>query len=179
MAPRRGRDAKPKRSKGQPSEAELDFMIHAEKILTGYRARQKEREANPGKQPRPPFDQAEGFLKRECYALIRNCISGKKGAQIIKSIVRRNLIEPPYHRYADNPYFWGLIAIDAPDRELGAQRISRYAMQMLYAHQNYVLPIHLVGFLYQIGGHATLREIRSDAHKHPSLMMSSLDEHLG
>lgn len=175
MAPKRNRKVDRARRRPPLSEAALDFLIDAEKILDGYVARKLEREAGSGKPPRPPFDQAEGFLKRECYSLIQICIAGRKARQMFGSIVRHHDLEPPHRNYSDNPFYWGLISIDADRRILGAQRISRYAMQMRYADWNAVKPVHLVGFLYQIGGPTMLGEMVVGTNKHPSLSMANLE----
>jgi len=173
------------------SPAEDAFLAHAQKIMDGYgsrrvedarrrfeNARRKDENDRLGKgtllvellELSPPFDQAEGFLKRESYSLIMEYIR-KNNGKAIRSIVRRFVGEPRYPDYPENPFYWGLMAIDSRYQDLGARRISKYAQQLHYAHKNHVPPKFLVGFLYQIRGAVDLKHLLLMKHRDPSLSM--------
>jgi hypothetical protein len=153
------------RSSDKLSEAEDAFLRHAQAILKGYLHRRHLK-------ARPPFDNAEGFLKREAYSFLRITIGTKSGAKAIRSIVRRFVGEPKAPSYRENPYYWGLLAIDSGFDEVGPHRISRYAMQLQYAGKNHVPAMHLVGFLYQCRGSTDLAAKLRAKHRDPSLNLT-------
>lgn len=162
MAHRTKRRRKGVRSIDKLSEDENALLRHAKAILEGYLHRRHSK-------GRPPFDNAEGFLKREAYLFLRTTIGTKSGDKAIRSIVRRFVGEPKAPTYRENPYYWGLLAIDSGYDKLGPHRISRYAMQLLYAANNYVPAMYLVGFLYQSRGSTSLAAKLGSKHRDPSL----------
>lgn len=184
--PRRiGNSAKAKREANEDA-----FFKHAMQIVEGYECRRKNdhrrrqinrriKNMNAARQLstkrfvqiRPPYDQAEGFLKRESYALIQRLVQSDTGSKLIRSIVREYDQAPRYPSYRENPYYWGLIAIDSAHKILGPQRISRYAKQLNYASKNHIAPAQLVGFLYQIRGSVDLQPQLSDGQRDASLNM--------
>lgn len=103
-----------------------------------------------------PFQSPAGFLKRECYALILEYrVEGKY--TIIQRLSRSDMQASPQPTYQDNPFFWGLLAIDPHLTAIGRKNNRFYADQLKYAHQHGVGPEHLVGFLYQSGSESSLR----------------------
>lgn len=127
------------------SGAQETYDDAAEFIRDGYSKRR------PLKGLRP-FDSANGYLRREAYALIRETKSKRGGANTIRSLVQRLSTTPETPEYTENPFYWGLLAIDPHRDFLSPQDLSRFAKQLLYADRNGVPPNYLIGFLYQTGG---------------------------
>lgn len=120
----------------------------------------------------PPFDTSSGFLKRECYQLVRSYRSLAGGYRVIMGVASR-LLDKPIEKvsWADNPFYWGLAAI-LPDRgDLSAQDLSKFAAQLLYADRNDVEAKYLIGFLYQTGGPRDLKKKLENRRPDKSLAM--------
>jgi hypothetical protein len=100
---------------------------------------------------RAPWDTKWGYLKCRVYALTRRLLAEDR-AQIIEQLVRSYSKEPRGVPFAQNPFYWALIAIDAPRfRMIKRADRRRFANELLVAHQNDVPAMFLVGFLYQLG----------------------------
>lgn len=150
-----------KRSPRKLSDSQWAFDDAAGFIRDGFSQRQTVKGLRP-------FDSANGYLRREAYALIRETKSRKGGANTIKSLVQRLSTTPESPEYAENPFYWGLLAIDPHRDFLSAQDLSRFAKQLLYADRNGVPPSYLIGFLYQTGGprdlsHKLVSKVRDDS----------------
>ena len=131
-------------SRLKPSLAAVRFEVAGDEIRMGYHSRRLLRRL-------PPFDGKWGFLKREAYQLIRRQITEPGAHRTIKNIVRRWKREPREPNYDDNPFYWGLLAIDPAQDILDQQTLTRFAHQLMYAHRHDVPAHFLVGFLYQSG----------------------------
>jgi hypothetical protein len=102
-----------------------------------------------------PFLSAEGYFKRECYLLIRSSL--RRDSKAIKTLSKYDWRYPPQPLYTDNPFYWGLLAID-PDHQFVTQRdLNFLSQQLLHAHRHNVPVEYLVGFIYQCGSQSALR----------------------
>lgn len=147
-------------SRSKLSPAAVRFEAAGDAIQEGYRQRKK--------LPRlPPFDGKWGFLKREAYRLIRRQITEPGGHRTIKSIVRRWKREPREPSYDDNPFYWGLLAIDPAQDILDQRDLTRFAHQLMYAHRHDVPAHFLVGFLYQSGSTAEVSRKLAEGQREP------------
>jgi hypothetical protein len=59
--------------------------------------------------------------------------------------------------YAENYFYWGLIAADPTGDCISPKDISHVARELFYADNHAVPPEYLVGFLYQCGTQAQLK----------------------
>jgi hypothetical protein len=142
------------------NEREEKFDDQAERIFTGYKNRR-------GVKGRPPYDTAEGYIRREAYAFLEREIAG--GGRTIKTLIRKFGLQPRYPSYKENPFYWGLLALDPTLENLTRHKVSLYARQLLYAHRNAIPANYLIGFIFQSGINRDL-PLTGDAQKRdPSL----------
>lgn len=127
------------------SPAATEFEQRADHILAEYSAKLT------AEVVRSPYQAKEAYLKRASYGLIREYLRAPGRYRTIKSIVRRWHREPRSPSFSENPFFWGLIAVDPQADVLNPARIHLYSQQQLYAHRHDVPPHFLIGFLYQSG----------------------------
>ena len=169
--------AKPISSLGRHTQAQRDFDSAAMRIKNGYTLRVN----NPNRTvqmdgaekvlKRQPWDTANGFFQREAYALITQTMGERGGPSLLQRSARDSDYLPPNTRYSENPFLWGLHAID-PDASClgkGAKKAIRFARLITHAHRNRVPPIYLIGFLRQIGGYRTLDSEYQSPALDPSL----------
>ena len=148
---------------------ELRFERAADNIQTEFVRRR-------GQKGLRPFENANGYLKRAAYALIRRTIAEPGGAATIKSAIRRVTRLPDSPTYRQNPFYWGLLAIDPHlDAIRKRQYLSLYAQQLLYANRNAVGPEHLIGFLYQTASQRDLPARLESKKPDDSLVLEPLD----
>jgi hypothetical protein len=124
-----------------------------------------------------PFETANGNFKRSAYALIRRTMAQPGGAGTIKGVVRRGAPRLPNSpSYTENPFYWGLLAID-PHLEviLKRQYLTLFAQQFLYANRNAVGPEHLIGFLYQAAVRRDLPAKLAEQKSDQSLILDPFD----
>lgn len=143
------------------SVAASAFEHRADEILAVYEA--KKTSARGGS----PFEAKEGYLKRKAYELICEYLAAPGRSGTIKSIVRLWRREPRSPPFSENPFFWGLLALDPQGDVLNPARLHLYSRQLLYAHRHEVPPHYLIGFLYQSGNPGDLsfkvaRNLRED-----------------
>lgn len=151
-------------------EAVIEFNEASDRIRNGY----VYREHYPmrtvlidGKEmlrKRQPWDTANGYFQREAYALIGETFRKKGGKQLIQKCARDSDYLPKRSAFSDNPFLWGLLAVDPDACCLGkeAKEAPRFARLFSHADRNRVPPIYLIGFLKQIGSYRTLdSEFRS------------------
>lgn len=136
------------------------FRPLARAILESYESR-----ANAGKRGDRPFDSAEGTLKRECYALIRR-YRHKHQHEFLKRVSAYDNRRYDQPEYKENPFYWGLLAIDREVKSIGQGNLSEYAGQFLFADKHGVPPEYLIGFIYQSGGREMRIKIRTDSRDH-------------
>lgn len=104
-----------------------------------------------------PFASASGFFKRESYFLIlRYKTQGRY--KILQRLSRYDARELRHPEYRENPFFWGLFAIDPSLSTIGRKNHRFLSEQLLYADRHGIGPEHLIGFLYQSGSERLLRE---------------------
>lgn len=98
-----------------------------------------------------PYDQKANYLRREIYRVIWNLRQRSEGKAVIEAAVLGHCNRMPTRlTLTQNPFFWGLKA--AADRfDLGPDRVSRLAKEMLYAWRHQVQPDLLIGFILQTG----------------------------
>ena len=104
-----------------------------------------------------PYSSAEGYLKTECYLLLLK-YQTRWGHELIKRLTYFGIRDPRQPLYESNPFYWGLLAIDPDFRELKAKDLSLLSKQLLHARRHRIAPQHLIGFLYQCGSQAALRQ---------------------
>ena len=151
------------------TDAEQRFEMAADNIQIEFKRRR-------GQKGLRPFENANGYLKRAAYALIRRTIAERGGAATIKSAVRRVTRLPDSPTYTENPFYWGLLAIDPHlDAIRKRQYLSLYAQQLLYANRNAVGPEHLIGFLYQTASQRDLSARLESRRPDDSLVLEPLD----
>ena len=156
MASRNSAGRRPSSSRGRGpykrtmSEAGEAFEQGAEEILNLYRERRKQT------RPSAPFDWPESLLKRECYNLIQK--HSRWSGRVITSIVKRWECIPEQITYAQNKFYWGILAIDPEADCISNPSLSKYAKEMLYADLHGVPPEYLIGFLSQSGNLTLIRE---------------------
>lgn len=142
------RRLKPKgllRPSGTLSPAALEFEQRADDILAGYNARKTAAGVCS------PYEAKGAYFKRKAYQLIRDYLNTPGRSRTIKSLVRRWGREPRSPPFSQNPFFWGLLAIDPQADILTPGRLHIYSLQMLYAHRHDVPTQFLIGFLHQSG----------------------------
>src|SRR3712207_4205875 len=121
------------------------FRFEARRVWSGYAAR---RRRSGG---RPPWDTANGFLKREAYRLVRHFDHSGHG-DAIQALVRDYGREPRSPTYEQNKFHWGLLAIQGNRTDLLKSPQRRlFATELLYAELHGVPELHLIGFIYQLG----------------------------
>ena len=151
------------------SAAQLSFEEAADRIQAEFVRRK-------GANGLRPFESANGYFKRAAYALIRRTIAQPGGAGTIKNAIRRFSRLPNSPSYRQNPFYWGLLAIDPYlDTIKQRQYLSLYAQQLLYAHRNAVGPEYLIGFLYQTASQRNLPARLAAKRPDESLLLESLD----
>lgn len=129
-----------------------------EAIFKEFRNRRIRDAANKSSRtPVRPYDKALSYLKRSLYKVLRPLICSKGGDRTIRNLHRVNNILHNGPSYTDNPFYWGILALDR-DAALEAQDLSLFAKQMLYAHRNNVPPCFLIGFIYQTANAPELSE---------------------
>jgi len=108
--------------------------------------------------PPPPYDTANGYLKREVYRLVRRCIA-KQAVDLLQELVAKDDSSPKPTAYNEqDPFYWGFMFVCGMDKRVSRQARWRFANELLYAHKHNVPPELLVGFIYQIGKSDGLRE---------------------
>ena len=168
--PRHASSTKAVNKKSNLQKLRDDFESHADAIMSAYRNRPAKGVA--------PNENAEGFFKREAYALIRKIIDMPNGTRVFTRILSDWDVLPRSPTLIENAFFWGLLAMDPEgahiervakwkprgrsktDKEnfLDRRKRSKYAKQLLFAHINDVPPEYLVGFIYQVGGVGVIDE---------------------
>lgn len=131
-----------------PKQARLaalsNFEDSADRIVEAYERRHLTKGPTP-------YESPLGTFKRESYELLRRTIADEGKHNVIKSIVRRFKIEPARLHYADNPFHYGLLAIDPHRIVTKKRRLSLWSRQMAYANRHDVPAYFLLGFLWQSG----------------------------
>lgn len=143
------------------SAAATEFEQRADEILAVYKAKKATSRGGP------PFEAKESYLKRRAYELIREYLAAPGRSGTIKTIVRLWRRVPRSPAFSENPFFWGLLAVDPQADVLKPARLHLYSQQLLYAHRHHVPPHFLIGFLYQSGNPGDLsfkvaRDLRED-----------------
>lgn len=125
----------------------------------------------------PPYDTADGFFKRQIYALCyeyENATDGK----MIRNIVERYAYSPESPSFDENRYHWTLIAIFTIEGISGKKEVTaakkkiwRLANEMLYARRNNIKAEHLVGFLYQSACSKNISSLLENRFPDPSLTL--------
>ena len=114
--------------------------------------------------PPPPYDTANGYLKREVYRLVRRCIT-KQVVDLLRELVAKDDSSPRPTAYNEqDPFYWGFMFVCGMDKRVSRQARWRFANELLYAHKHNVPPELLVGFIYQIGKSDGLRERLRNGH---------------
>lgn len=115
------------------------------RIVRGYISRRK------STRYMPPWDNANGYLQREIYRLVRHFDqSGRSDA--IHDLVQDLGRAPTSPTFQQNQFHWALLAMETRHEPLlkPAQR-RLFANQLLYALRHGVPELYLIGFIYQIG----------------------------
>ena len=134
------------------------FDDHADHIREQYKGLQGiEARARSLQSYVAPWDTAENFLKREAYLLISNFLETEGGRNAIKKIIKGEKKIPRAPLFSDNPFYWGLLAIDPQQDVYNKAKISLYAPLLKYAYDHGVSPANLIGFLFQVGRPADVR----------------------
>jgi hypothetical protein len=112
------------------------------------------------KEKRPPYYTANGTLKRQVYQLVRRCIEADL-VHVLKESVEfqfgnRSQVKPSPAN-AENPFYWGFMAVCGTDKKLARSNKSRFSQELMYAHMHNVPPEFLIGFIYQIGSSKDLQ----------------------
>ncbi|MET0372292.1 MAG: hypothetical protein ABW039_13075 [Sphingobium sp.] len=98
-----------------------------------------------------PYENRDNAYKREAYKLI-NAFLKRKNGSVIKRIVQKiEGIEPKSPTFEQNPFFWGLLAIDPYKDFLNQKRLYRFSRHLLYAARHEIDPELLTGFIHQCG----------------------------
>lgn len=124
-----------------------------------------------------PFENANGYLKRMAYVLIKKTISKKGSLNIMRGIVKKysKLYVSEFDR--KNQFYIVLLAMDPHLEKLGDRRtLSLYARQLLFAHRNAVPAEYLIGFLYQSASQKRLLERLAVRRRDPSLSLGESQE---
>lgn len=111
----------------------------------------------------PPYETANGYLKRAVYAFTQYLIKSKR-IRIIERAIDQAAYFGKNPRSPDirvNPFYWVLVLmfpndelklVAGDDGPMFQQDRNRLGLQLLYAHIHNVPPEYLVGFLNQSGG---------------------------
>lgn len=121
-----------------------DFEHAADQIVERY-------EAHAAATGKTPYESPLGTFKRESYKLLRRTIADEGKHNVIKAIVRREDVEPARLLYAENPFHFGLLAIDPYRIVIEKRRLSLWSRQMAYADRHDVPAHFFLGFLWQSG----------------------------
>lgn len=128
------------------------FSQQASRIRDGYRRRLDRTNYMT------PWDNPNGYLRREIYRLVRHFDSSDQGAAI-QLIVRDAGREPRSPSYEQNMFHWGLLALEGPRGNLlTPQDRRKFANELLYANRHGVPELYLIGFLYQLGTQLDIHE---------------------
>lgn len=136
------------------------FQLATEWIQKEYDQRRQrvKLSRNDGRYVRP-WDSAENFAKREAYALILKTLAMTSGKSAIKKIVKINKAIPKSPLFDENPFYWGLLAMDLFDHENNpTMKVSSYAPDLFYAYKHRVPSAYLTGFIHQVGRRSTIRK---------------------
>ncbi len=106
--------------------------------------------------PPSPFEAPEGYLKRACFQVIQE-FRKANAHHAIKKLANYAGRDRRQLTYTDNPFYWGLLAIDPAFSAIEEGSLSLYAKQLLHAANHKVPPEHLVGFIYQSGSQSALK----------------------
>jgi hypothetical protein len=124
----------------------------ATRIRSGYLRRRRQTT------PLPPWDTANGFLKRETYRLVRHFDLNGHG-DAIQALVRHYGREPRSPTYSQNKFHWGFLAIQGEqDAFLRSPQRRLFAAELLYAERHDVPELFLLGFIYQLGAQESIFE---------------------
>ena len=143
-------------SRTERSQSTGDFKIEAIDIVREYGSR------NETADKLSPFNSAEGYLKRECYFLIKKFMTDNSASIKKLSCYSSRTAKQP--SYTDNQFYWGLLAIDPAYAAIKERNLILYSRQLLYAHRHNVSSEFLVGFIYQSGSPRSLR-VKLDQRK--------------
>lgn len=99
----------------------------------------------------PPDERPDSFLKREIYALGRRLLHHGIEIDFTRASGKVRSGENRRSEADDNVFLGLLICTFADDNLLSRRLRSRYANELMFAHENDVPPGLLCGFLYQSG----------------------------
>jgi len=128
----------------------MEFDAISDAIITEWLKRKKVKGLSP-------YENANGFLKRECYRVICHFIE-RRAVRFFESVIRRdgNALSSVI-KIADNPFHYGLTAMLVDQSVMTRNDKSLFSGQMVYAYRHSIPPRLLVGFIYQSGSNAELR----------------------
>lgn len=112
-----------------------------------------------GKASFAPYDTAHSYLKRAVYDFVQDPDLSKNQYLGLKRLVvreRNDVSRAP--AIEENPFFWGFLLVFADDESLARSDRSKFAAELLYAYKHDVPAELLVGFIYQVGGYARIRQ---------------------
>ena len=135
---------------------------HAGKVLRAQakRIRLGWLERRSAKRDMPPWDNPNGFVRREAYRLVRHFLNAGCG-DVINDMVGTMGKVPRSPTFELNPFHWGLLVIagDDPSAEFVTRPDRRlFGAQLLHAHRHDVPEALLIGFISQLGGAMTIHQ---------------------
>jgi hypothetical protein len=148
------------------SVAADEFIDKSEAILQFFKEKYLEKYTSTRL---TPYERPMSIFKTKSYDLIRKTINSPGGHLTIKNIHSIFNIDHKGPDYDDNPFYWGLLAMDH-DRDhpvLTPQQVGLLARQMYYADRHDVPPCLFVGFLYQAGIAAGISQVESKGRMEP------------
>ena len=124
-----------------------------------FNLREGKKKRQQPKTPTPPYDKPNGYLKREVYRLVCDCIADRKVRALQRKVATNDSSPRPSAHNEENPFYWGLLAVcGINDPRVSRNNRSKFANELLYAHKHKVPADLLVGFIYQIGSSDGLRQ---------------------
>lgn len=122
----------------------------------------RRQEKLPTKERVPPYDTAKGYLKRAVYKFVLDHAAETDGYARLKALVQAERKAVGRAKpVSENPFFWAFSFVFFDDDDFSGPDRSKFSEQLLYAYKHKVSERFLIGFLYQIGGHARVVKQRS------------------
>ena len=123
-----------------------------------------------------PYESALGYLKRECYRVVRHVVDAER-SQLFEQVIRlegRSLSAKV--KIGENPFHYGLRALFSDDSVISAPDRSVYSVQMMYAYRHGIEAEMLIGFIYQSGSSTLIRAKLKSGYIEPGFVSKSIME---